>query len=425
MRRVIRLTAVLLTLALSLALAACGGGQQQTATPSTPQPAAPEQSASPAPAPAASGEAEPAGELTFGFAVAKTGRFSAEGTHTAQGYEMWADEVNARGGLKVGDKTYKVKLLGLDTQSDTNNAVKLYERLIQQDKVDFLLSPWGSGDNFAVSVVTERAGYPLLMSSGSANNIFDRGFKNIFQVSVAASQIGEPMADYLLQNKDIKTIAVAYENFLFSQQKHDFFMKKIEGSHLQVVVDEQYPLAAQEFSSLVSKMKAHNPDAVILFNIMPSVIYFTNQMTELGLKPKLYFSSISLQFDAFREGVGNAVDGMMEGGFFHRDLTEGAGKFWDDYEARYKTTGNTDAAYGYIAAQILGQAIEKAGTTDLAKVIETIRTGTWETIGGTYTYDDKGMNPNLPAFVVQWLNGKRTIVWPKSLATADPVYPRP
>lgn len=420
MRRLIRIAAAVgVTLAMSAGLSACGGGGAQ-------QPAAPGGGAPAKEAPARQTKpAETAGEVTFGYAVSRTGRFSSEGVHTEQGYLMWADAVNARGGLNIGGKRYKVKLVGLDTQSDTNNAVKLYERLIKQDKVDFVLSPWGSGDNFAVSVVTEREGYPLLMASASSNTIFERGFKNIFQTSVAASQLVKPLADYLIINQDIKTIAIAYENFLFTQQKHDYFLKEIEGSRLRVVADEQYPLVNKEFSSLIGKVKAKNPDAFIVFNIMPSSIYLTNQMTELGFKPKLYFASISIMFEDFHKAVGPAANGILETGFTHPDINDQSRKFWSDYEKRFNTPGNTDAAHAYIGAQILGQAIEKAGTLDRAEVTKTIRGGTWETIGGTFQYDERGMNTKLPMFLAQWVNGRRAIVWPKSMATAELVYPRP
>ncbi len=359
-------------------------------------------------------------EILIGYSISLTGKFSTEGSETHRSYQMWADEVNQQGGIAVKEAGGKlpVKLLYYDDASDTNNAIKNYERVITKDEVDLIFSPWGSGHNFAVTPLTDKYKYPVLLSSAAADAIFQRGFTHVFEVTQLSSNMYNAYADYLISQKDrIKTVAIAYENFLFTQTLHDAIKPKLEKAGIRIVVDEQYPLGGQDFTSMLTKVRAAKPDAVLLINIMPSSVYATRQMNELGLKPKLYGVNIGPMFsDEFIGKLGAIAEGVVENGFWHPDLPfDGAKSFYERYEAKYKKKPSTDAAYAFIGAQILKQAVERAGTLDRARITATLRAGTFETIFGTYQYDEKGINKNQMTFLCQVQDGKRVIVWPKDI----------
>jgi branched-chain amino acid transport system substrate-binding protein len=124
-------------------------------------------------------EAQNKSEIVFGYSVSLTGRFSTEGSDTHRAYQMWAEDVNKRGGIEVKQfgRKLPVKLVHYDDTSDTNAALRNYERLMSRDQVDGLFSPWGSGINFAITAVTEKNKYPIVLSSAAADSIFNRGFK--------------------------------------------------------------------------------------------------------------------------------------------------------------------------------------------------------------------------------------------------------
>ena len=360
-------------------------------------------------------------EIVIGYSISLTGRFTTEAMNVHRGYQLWAEQVNKQGGIAVKDLGRKlpVRLVHYDDSSDTNNAIRNYERLITKDQVDLLFSPWGSGINFAVSALTEKYKYPILLSTAAADAIFSRGFKYIFETTQLASNMYNGLVDYLGTVKgEVRTVAIAYENFLFTQSLRTALLPKLERAGIKVVADEQYPLGGQDFTSLLTKVKAAKPDAFLAINIMPSLVYLTQQMAEVGFKPKLFAVNMGPMFEEeFLQKLGGITEGIVENGFWHQDLPyEGARKFHDDFVAKYKKSPSTDAAYGFIGNQILQQAIEQAGTLDREKIAATLHSGKFTTILGLYEYDQNGVNKHQLSFLAQVQNGKRVIAWPKDVS---------
>lgn len=358
-------------------------------------------------------------EITIGYSISLTGKFSTDATDTHRAYQLWAEQANAAGGIALKGRKLPVKLVHYDDTSDTNTAIRNYERLVTRDQVDLLHSPWGSGLNFAVTAANEKYKIPMVLSSAASDQIFARNLKYIFGSTQLASNFYESLGDYLAANKEqVKTVAIAYENFLFTQSLHDFLLKKLAALNIKVVVDEQYPLGGQDFTSLLTKVKAANPDAFVAINIMPSSVYMTRQMSEVGFKPKLYAVNIGPMFQKeFTDTLGKSAENVVENGFWHQDLPfNGAKKYYGDFIAKYNKTPSTDAAYAYISSTILQAAIEKAGSLDREQITQALRTTKFDTILGPYEFDDRGVNKDQLSFLVQVHGGQRTIVWPKEVA---------
>jgi ABC-type branched-subunit amino acid transport system ATPase component len=195
---------------------------------------------------------QPPKEIIIGYSISLTGKFSTEASDVHRAYQMWAEETNKRGGIAVKEAGGKlpVRLVHYDDNSDTSNAIRNYERLIAKDQVNLLFSPWGSGHNFAISALTEKYKVPIILATAAADRIFQRDFKYIFSTTQMASRMYDALADYLGTVKDqVKTVAIAYENFLFTQSLHDVLKPKLEKAGFQIVIDEQYPLGGQDFTS--------------------------------------------------------------------------------------------------------------------------------------------------------------------------------
>lgn len=365
-------------------------------------------------------------EIVFGYSDSLTGKYSTEATDLHRGYQLWAEDANKAGGIQLKDRKLPVKLVYYDDASDANTAIRNYDRLITGDQVDFVLSPWGSGNNFAVSTVAEKYQYPIVLATAAADGIFNRNFKYIFAATQMASSFYDALGSYLPTVKDqIKTVAIAYENFLFTQSLHDNLLKRLDPMGLRLVDDEQYPLGGQDFTSLLTKAKAANPDAFIAIDIMPSSIYLTRQMAEIGFKPKLYAVNIGPMYSKeFIDGLGKSAERVIENGFWDSGLPfAGAKKFADEFAAKYGKAPSTDAAYGFIAGTIMQQAIEKAGSLDREQTAAALRNGKFDTILGTYAFDQRGVNKEQLSFIVQVQNGRRIVVWPKSVATGSVELP--
>ena len=368
-------------------------------------------------------------EILVGAVIQATGKFSGEGKENHNGMLLWVDDVNAKGGIFVKDigKRLPVKLMTYDDRSDTSTCVKLYERLITVDKVDLLLPPWGSANHFAVTAVTEKHKFPLVMGSAAAEQIFARGFKYLFETAPLTVTNVAPFSDYLGTVKDqIKTTAILYENHLFPLAIKDSLEKALRKAGFDIAMMEQYPLGCTDFSSVLTKVRALNPDALFLLNIMPSSIYATKQMIELGIKPKFYMVNIGPTYSKeFIYGIGDFTEGICETGYWISDLNyKGAKEFGKKYLDRFEKIAIPDGAWPYMAGQILEQAIEKAGTLDHEKIKNILHSEEFYCIGGPFKYDEKGVNIKQKGFMTQVQGRKRVIVWPPELANAKVVFPK-
>lgn len=366
-------------------------------------------------------------EVTIGYAVSLTGRFAVEGKDAERGYKLWREQTNKEGGLLVGNKRYPIKFVSYDDESNASNCTKLYEKLITRDKVDFILSPWGSGNNFAASAVANKYHYPIVMSSASAIKIWERGFKYIFETTQLSPTMMKPWKSFFEAYKDkIKTVAILYENFLFTLALNDSLTKDVKEAGVDLVLDEKYPLGGKDFTGLLLKVKGANPDALMVLNIMPASIYAVRQAHEVGVQPKMIAVNIGPMFEkAFIGGLGDLSEKVYESGFWHPKLPySGAEQFAKHFESTYNEKPSTDAAYAYISTQILSQAIKQAGTIDREEVNKTLHSGKFETILGPYQYDKWGVNKSQRGFLCQVQNKKRVIVWPKDLANAQPEFLR-
>jgi len=367
-------------------------------------------------------------EITIGSVLSLTGRFSGEATDAQKGYDLFIEETNARGGIlvKSAGKRLPLKLVQYDDQSDASTAAKLYERLITADRVDLVFGPWGSGHNFAVTAVTEKHRYPVVTASAAADSIFTRGFKHVFNTTDLASNLPKPLAAYLTsRQRDLKSVAILYENFLFTATLNDVLTRELKAAGVNVTLNEKYSLGARDFTGVMTKVKSLAPDALVILNIMPSSIYATRQMREVDFAPRFFSVVVGPMYTKeFIEGLGQQSEGVVELGFWHADLPyPGAKDFDTRFAAKYGRLPSTDAAFAYTAAQILTQAIEKAGTLDREKINETLHREEFSSINGKVKYDERGVNVHSAPFLSQVQNGKRVIVWPPELTKNQLRFP--
>ncbi|HEX7022046.1 MAG TPA: ABC transporter substrate-binding protein, partial [Trueperaceae bacterium] len=125
--------------------------------------------------------------ITLGATLQLTGSLANTGRYYQDAFQVAVDAINAQGGVTVGDQTYQLKLDILDNQSDSNLAVRQTTQLITQDKVDFLLGPYASDFVLVTSAIAEKYGVPMIEGGGASNEIFSRGYKNIFGTLPGAS----------------------------------------------------------------------------------------------------------------------------------------------------------------------------------------------------------------------------------------------
>ncbi|MGZ4823374.1 MAG: ABC transporter substrate-binding protein, partial [Terriglobales bacterium] len=154
--------------------------------------------------------------ITVGFTVSKTGALNVDSLEQYNGFELWRDQVNSKGGIKAGGKSYQVKFASYDDESNSKRVQQLYSRLILEDKADFLFSPYSSPLTTTSSIVSEQYGKVMLTTGAADEKTYRQGNKYLFQMFAPATQYLNTAID-LLKSKDPKaTIAFVYEDAAFS-----------------------------------------------------------------------------------------------------------------------------------------------------------------------------------------------------------------
>ncbi|MEM4328994.1 MAG: amino acid ABC transporter substrate-binding protein, partial [Candidatus Caldarchaeum sp.] len=253
-----------------------GGGQPVTVTVTAVQ--------------TATGQATPPRTILIGATVPKTGSFSPVAGPFEKLYLAWQDMVNERGGLYVKEygRRLPVKVIIYDDESNGETAARLYERLITQDKVDVLLGPYSTPVTAPVINVVEKYGTPIVTTQAGAPPLYNRGLKNVFSAIDLISTWSYSYFDMIKAEGKARTIAFviqdeAYANGLMAGAK-----PKAQEIGLQIVAEEKFPVGTTDFTAIILRLKAADPDIVFVAGLNPGAAAFVKQALEQGLRPREY-----------------------------------------------------------------------------------------------------------------------------------------
>jgi branched-chain amino acid transport system substrate-binding protein len=365
----------------------------------------------------------PNNEVLVGGAISQTGRYAEPAGRQVNSIKLWADEVNARGGL-LG---HKIVLHLLDDRSDTQTSIKLYEKLITEDKVDLVLGPYSSGITEAVANVTERYKMPFVAYGASSTPIWEKGRKYIFNI-VAVAEDYQKGAVHLAKQIGVKRAAIIGEDSLFPRQAAKGARDWAKKVGIEIVVDENYPLKQTDFTALLQKINAAGAEAVFSNSYFADSAAQLRQMREQNLNFKLYCSTIGPGLPNFPEQLGATAEFVL--GFSQWEPLPqvlkhpGMKEYIEAYEKRFGEKPNYHAGGAYGALQATEAAVKKAGSFNGDKVRDALASIDVQTVFGRYKVDARGMNAH-EGLTFQILRGKRLVVWPEKWAEAKPELPAP
>ncbi|HTO12605.1 MAG TPA: amino acid ABC transporter substrate-binding protein [Candidatus Binatia bacterium] len=365
----------------------------------------------------------PNNEVLIGGAISQTGQYAEPAGRQVNSIKMWVDEVNARGGL-LG---HKIVLRLLDDKSDTQTAIKLYEKLITEDKVDLILGPYSSGITEAVANVTERYKMPFVAYGASASPIWEKGRRYIFNI-VAVAETFQKGGVYLAKQIGVTKIAVIGQDSLFPRQSGKGAKEWAKKLGLEVVLEENYPVKQTDFTALLQKIKAAGAEALFSNSYFADAAAQLRQMREQNINFKLYSGTVGPALPNFPEQLGATAEYVL-GFSLWEPLPKvlkhpGMEEFIAAYEKRYGEKPNYHAGSTYGALQVTEAAVKKAGGFDPEKLRDALATLDIETVYGHYKVDAKGMN-SAEGLTFQILKGKRHVVWPDKWAETKPELPMP
>jgi len=222
-------------------------------------------------------------KIILGAAVSLTGKYSSNGVHTQNGYNMAVDRINSMGGVKVGGKTYKFDIIYYDDESNPKRAAQLAERLISQDGVEFMLGPYSSGLTKAMAPVTEKYGVPMVEANGASRSLFTKGYKYLFAVLAPANlylDVAIRTAVELNGGKPVN-IAMAFEQDAFSQDVRLGIVDAAEDTGSKIVIDDKLPKELNDMAATLAKVKATKPDVLVVSGHTKGALTAIRQIAEM------------------------------------------------------------------------------------------------------------------------------------------------
>ena len=367
-----------------------------------------------------------AGAVRVGYAMARTGPW-AGGAQVSQepNYLLWAEQQNAAGGLNVKGTKRPIELISSDDRSDLETCVRTYEKLMGSDKVDLILPPWGSNANFAIAPLANRYGYPMLAPTALSRKLIDMKLPYFFSLL----QQPEPMMNALvemLKANGVKAIAVIYVDDLFGLENHTALKAAVQGSGITIVEEKSYPLGVKDLSPVLRSMKDKAPDAFVGLTYPPDTILASKQSKEIGFNPKFFYASVGTAFQLYRNVMGAGAEGVMGMGSWNAKTTPGAKAYFDAHVKKFGADKEPDrwaSGATWAALEILTDAVAKDGL-DRKAVRDYIAGTEHSSIVGKIKFVGSE-NVGTPGSVSQWQKGEFEVVWPKAIATAPMLAPKP
>ena len=366
----------------------------------------------------------PAGAQTpikIGASMSVTGTYAKPGSYQKEGYDVCIDELNGKGGL-LGRK---VELVIYDDQSQPATAVKLYEKLITEDKVDAVMGPYSSAVSEAVANVTEKYKKVMVAPLAATTSIFKKGRKYIFMVITPAENYLDGLID-MAAKRGLKTVAIINEDTLFPKASAAGTAEAAKKRGMQVVLQEAYPKGNTDFSALLVKIKAANPDVIAAGTYFDDAVAITRQMKELNVNPKMFGLMVGGDLPEFYDLLKQNAEYIYGSTQWDESLPyPGQKEFLAAYTKKFKHEPSYHAAAGYAGCLIYGEAVKRAGTLDADKVREQLLKMEIKTAFGDYKVEPDGFQVAHKMVMLQWQDGKRVVVWPDDLASGKMRYPTP
>ncbi len=363
--------------------------------------------------------AQAAEPVRIGYSIAKTGLFAQAAPSQITAYELWANQVNAAGGLDVAGERRPVELVWFDDESDPAKSAQIYEKLISDEKVDLLLAPWGTPHHLNVAGVVERHGFPMVGNTAASVAVREVQPGNIwFSTSAIPDRIGPELAA-LAKQSGVKSVAIIANVLPFAQENLQFLVPALEAEGIEIALNESYPPDISDMTGLLSQIKAAGVDGIIALSYPADSFLYMGQAREVGIDVSFEFLLVGPTISAFSQAFGDFADGIVTIGHWspHQSKWSRAKPFFDAYVAAYEMNPDyLDTALAYMSCEILEQAVATAGL-DRDKLRTAIASSTFDTINGEVSFEGVE-NAVTPTAFLQLQGGDMHLIWPKDIATA-------
>ena len=346
--------------------------------------------------------------IVLGAAVSLTGKYSTNGEHTKNGYNMAVQRINDMGGVNVGGKSYKFDIIYYDDESDSGRAAQLAERLIKQDGVHYMLGPYSSGLTKAMAPVTEENKIPMVEANGASRSLFTKGYKYLFAVLSAANQYLEVAIDLAVEKNggNPVNIAMAFEQDAFSQDVRIGVVEAAERTGSTITIDDKLPKELNDMAATLAKVKATKPDVLVVSGHSKGALTAIRQISEMQVDiPMLAMTHCDASKLAKQHGKKSEY--ALCAAQWHKTLSYSDGFFGNglqydkEFNDIYGYAPPYQAAESSAALLVYKDAFERANSFERDKVRDALAKTDMQTFYGNIKFSDTGQNIAKPMVLFQ------------------------
>ena len=359
--------------------------------------------------------------LRIGASLSLTGTYAKPGLYGREGYALCQKHLNAGAGV-LGRP---IEFVIYDDRSDPQTGVRLYEKLITEDRVEAVLGPYSSAITEAVANVAEKYRKLLLAPLGSAGSIWEKGRRYVIMMVSPAESYLEGLLDLAARN-GLKTVAFIYEDTLFPKTSVKGALASARKRGLEVVFVEAYPKAQTDFAALLTKIRAIRPDVLAAATYFDDVVAITRQMKDLDVNVKMFGTTVGGDLPEFYKALGRTGEYVYGASQWEPSLTyPGAHEFAATYEAEFQRAPSYHAAAAYAACLLLAEAINRTGSLDPDRLRDYLFKLRTTTAFGGFDVDERGYQVGHRMVTIQWQDGRQVVVWPEDVAGGKIRFPTP
>ena len=377
--------------------------------------------------------------IILGAAISETGKYSTNGMHTKNGYNLAVERINANGGVSVGGKNYKLEIIYYDDESTPARAAQLAERLIQQDGVKFLLGPYSSGLTKAMAPVTEKYKIPMIEANGASRSLFTKGYRYLFAILTSADQYLTSAVDLLAERSaDIgkspekMKIALAFENDPFSQDVRLGVVEAAKKYGMKIVIDDKLPKELNDMAAILNKVKASRPDALFVSGHAKGAATAARQIEQFRVDVPMvamtHCDSAQIEQKAAAGAEYTLCARQWQKQLTYKDddgLFGGGEDFARIFKERFDYEPPYQSAESAAAVQVWVDAFQRAQSFDTDKLRDVIAETSLQTFYGNVKFNEAGQNIAKPMVMSQILESDYRVVAPSKWATTKAQFPKP
>ena len=381
------------------------------------------------------------GEIVIGSAISLTGKYATNGVHAQRGYEYAISKIKEKGGVKIGDKCYNFKVIYYDDESKGDRAATLAERLISQDKVQYMLGPYSSGMTKAIAPITEKYKIPMVEAEGASRSLFNKGYKYMFAVLSTSEQylasaiaLAAQIAEKNGKPTSSVKLAIAVENDPFSLDVRAGVLDDAKKYGMQVIIDEKLPRDLSDMSAILTKVKLLKPDILVVSGHTKGAVTAARQIGEQNIKVPMIAMTHCEAADVVGK-YGAAANDLLCPTQWSESLSYSGPLFGtakeyelgimaaypDAYQGKkvpYQTAQASAAVY------VFKDAFERSGSLDKEKLRDAIAATDLKTFYGQIRFASEGNNIAKPMVLRQIQNGVYVVVAPAEFASHKINWPR-